>query len=372
MTHRPSASLTPATPLPTPTGPASASQRPGTRAMTASLDAYTAAMDDPGAPLLGHVVLYSVFEGRVRHTDLERWFIELGLDAALLPPAIRAIDAFEQVTGARGVNHKYALESGQPATGNSQSARRTSGQAVEITLMWRHVRRDRHSIVRHLVREVRDATHSTLTYSQVAECEFVRDTRPGVPRGAGSLRVNPDYSALATLGLREAETVMHLLDEVRTTYQQRCHYYTGDRLRTLVHDYVVHLDAIKVRPTGGVYFVHRAHADILARLRTLVSRLGPKSELSRIPIPDQHEMRSMIETAWANQARDELDRLSHDIVQARRNGASDKAIEALHRRFTALKKSTEQHAQVLSLSLGDTQAALRTVNAQLATLLVSA
>jgi hypothetical protein len=38
------------------------------------------------APLLGHLVLYSIFDGRVTRDDLARWFTELGLNPAFLPP----------------------------------------------------------------------------------------------------------------------------------------------------------------------------------------------------------------------------------------------------------------------------------------------
>jgi hypothetical protein len=49
-----------------------------------------------------------------------------------------------------------------------------------------------------------------------------------------------------------------------------------------------------VRPTGGVYFVYRTHDATLSALRVLVSRFGEGSHLSRVPIPDQDEMREMV------------------------------------------------------------------------------
>jgi hypothetical protein len=49
----------------------------------AGFAAYAAAMEQAGIPILGHVVLYSVYETRVTRDDLERWFRVLtvsGLD----------------------------------------------------------------------------------------------------------------------------------------------------------------------------------------------------------------------------------------------------------------------------------------------------
>jgi hypothetical protein len=51
-------------------------------------------------------------------------------------------------------------------------------------------------------------------------------------------------------------------------------------LRTYIED----LNAIRVRPTGGVYFVHRRHAGTLAALRELVRRFGARQPLvPRLP-----------------------------------------------------------------------------------------
>jgi hypothetical protein len=57
-----------------------------------------------------------------------------------------------------------------------------------------------------------------------------------------------------------------------------------------------------VRPTGGVYFVYRTHDATLSALRVLVSRFGEGSHLSRVPIPDQDEMREMVIAAFTTRS----------------------------------------------------------------------
>src|ERR1700722_12768759 len=74
------------------------------------LTGYLEAMDVDGAPLLGHMVLYSVFDSQVTPGQLQLWFTELGLDPAFLPGPIRAVDAFEKVTGPSGVRDSYPLD----------------------------------------------------------------------------------------------------------------------------------------------------------------------------------------------------------------------------------------------------------------------
>src|SRR5712691_524773 len=54
-----------------------------------ALKGYLETMEGEGAPLLGHLVLYSIFEGKVTPADVERWFTELGLDPSFVPADIR-------------------------------------------------------------------------------------------------------------------------------------------------------------------------------------------------------------------------------------------------------------------------------------------
>lgn len=164
-----------------------------------------------------------------------------------------------------------------------------------------------------------------------------------------------------------------VLEEIGERFQLQRTFLSGDRLRAVVRDHVEGLNAIRVRPTGGEYFVHRAHAASLARLRELVSRMGAGSLLVRVPIPDQDEMREMVVNAFTTRAKDELDRLARDIAvaQATRTVA-DTDVEALYARFREVRASTAEHAELLSTSLDDTVASLKLVNLQLAGLLAQA
>jgi hypothetical protein len=354
--------------------PPTPSPSPSSAAVAAGFDAYTAALEAGDTPLLGHLVLYSVFDGRVKRTDLERWFLDLGMDSAFLPPEIRHVDAFEKITGRDGVKRTYPLDGQRPVLPSGKRQRRpVNGRAREATLMVRHVSRDGKEIVRHLVREVRDETSKSLAYdARLGELVFHRDGGEHAAHGAGTLSVEPDHTAIAKLPETERAVVAEVLQELRDTFDHRCTFFTADRLRTLIRTYVEHLGAIKVRPTGGVYFVSRARSGELTGLRELVDRMGEGSHLVRIPIPDQDEMRQMIITAFTTQAKDDLDRLAGDIADAHRAHAPDHEVQALYRRFTELQKATSQHADLLSTTLDDTDAALKLVNLQLAGLLAAA
>lgn len=334
------------------------------------LAGYLQAMETGDAPVLGHLVLYSVFEGTVTRDDLERWFGELGLDTGFIPGPIRPVDAFEKVTGPSGVRLSYPLGTGQPRG----RRRRQDGTGREATLMIRHVRRDSDQIVRHLVREVRDEASVQLSYdTRLGECIFRRDRSPAAAHGAGTLQISPHHHAIGQLPPGEQDKAAQVLAEIADAYRRHCSYLSADRLRAVIRGYIEALNAIRVRPTGGVYFIHRTHGRTLAALRELVARFGAGSHLARIPLPDQDEMREMIITAFTTRSGEELSRLARDIAAAQRDGHTGQAtVTALHKRFRDLQVATTEHAQLLSTSLDDTTAALKLVSTQLASLLAQA
>lgn len=338
-----------------------------------AFDSYAEALSSGDTPLLGHLVLYSIFDGEVTREALERWFKELDLDPKYLPPPLRNVDAFERVTGPDGVRVSYPLDdpTAYGVANQSKSKRRRDGVGRSASLMVRPVRRDGGQIVRHVVREVRDEEHTSLSYdSRLGVCVFHRDNEAS-EEGAGALEVEPDHSAIAELPDAEQATVRAMLADIEDQYRRRCVFLSADKLRAVIRKYIEDLNAIRVRKTGGVYFVHRQHADTLAALRTLVGRFGEGSHLVRIPLPDQEEMREMVISAFTTKAKDDLDRLAKDIATAQREGQHGD-VQKLYHRFAELQQATDEHAKLLSTSLDDTSASLAMVKAQLGTLLATA
>jgi hypothetical protein len=137
----------------------------------------------------------------------------------------------------------------------------------------------------------------------------------------------------------------------------------------VIRTYIENLNAIKVRPTGGVYFIHRRHEPVLAALRELVGRFGAGSHLVRVPLPDEAEMRDMVIHAFTTRAKDDLDRLARDIANAQAHEAGEATVQALYRRYRDLEAAAAEHSQLRSTGLDGTTAALSLVQAQLASLL---
>jgi hypothetical protein len=129
---------------------------------------------------------------------------------------------------------------------------------------------------------------------------------------------------------------------------------------------------VKVRASGGVYFVGRQHAPTLAALRELVSRFGNKSAITRIPLPDQEEMRSMVIDGFVNQTDEAIRRLDHDIRDANAaeaTEATEATIKGLHRRYRELQASAKEHEQLLGSSIEDAHASMDVLRQRLARLM---
>jgi len=329
-----------------------------------SFSAYTAALASGEVPVLGHLVMYSVVDAKMTPDDLAGTFTELGLDPKFLPGPVRPVDAYERVTGPTGPRTQYAVD--DPLSTLPKHSRKKREIA---TLMVRHVRRDRRHVIRHIVREVRDERKVSLKYDVLlGQAVFTRDIGRE-EEGAGWLVIQSNEANIRDLQPAEQRRVHELIAAIEEEFDHRCTHVGGDRLRAVARDYLEHLGAIRVRPGGGVYFVHRQHADTLAALRQLVGTFSHKSRMDLIPILDHEEMREMVTSAFATGATDELDKLAIDLATAQREGAAPAVVKGLADRYTKLRDDTAHHSELLSTSLEDTEASLAMVQQQLAKLL---
>lgn len=236
--------------------------------------------------------------------------------------------------------------------------------------MVRHVSRDSNEIVRHVVREVRDAGAKALSYdSHVATVIFRRDQDPKAAHGAGSLQVVPDADEIGRLGLDEQRQVLRMLDEITEAMRTGRLFLSADRLRKMIRDYVESLNPVRIKSRD--YFVSRQHAQTLARLRDLVKRFGNKSAVTRIPLPDADEQREMVINAFVTQTDEELRKLSAEIRDAITAGVKEDSarVRDLVRRFRELKATAAEHEKLLGNSIEDAHASMEIVNTQLRKLL---
>ncbi|MEU4235365.1 DUF6744 family protein [Nonomuraea sp. NPDC026600] len=315
---------------------------------------------EDGEGLLGHLVIYTIADvDPIGQAELRDWFDELELSPSYLPGPPRQMDAFEKATSAAKASY--------PMGGTRRRDHGKHGQSV--TLMMRGVVRDETRIIRHLVRELADHDNEELSYEVcLAEAQFLRSADPALPDGAGDMTLTPDEAEIGRLPADERDIITGLLSQIETDFESRSRYIGADRLRKMLRDYIeIELNAVRVH--AGVYFVHRRHAPKLAALRTLAARFS--GELTRIPLPDADEMRTMVDGAFEAKAQADLESLARDIARAQSDPKAYQ-VRKLHQRYLAVQNAAQDYQTTLETHLSATEATLSLVQAQMASLLIAA
>ena len=305
-----------------------------------------------GAPLLGWIAWYSIFDGHVTPAVLSAWFDELGLDPGQLPPPLRADGAFETVT--HDAERTYTIP---------------PNNERKVTLMIRPVSRDPEAITTHLVREVRNpASKKPLKYTaDVAELTFTR-----FPAGGdGRLDITSD---LTKVPAREHSEVDQILSEIRAGFDLRCRCYTGDKIRAMMHRYFEHMLALKARPTGSIS-LHTHHEAILQRSANYSAGSAAAAACTCCPSRTRTGHRDMVIEAFRTKVREDLQKLSTDIATTKR-GASKRSghvhgrtAQALYERYRNLKAEAGEHSELLQADLFDAGEALDQAGRQIADML---
>lgn len=313
----------------------------------------------PPEAFLGSIVWYSITGNveyvdhkrtshavRVKLEDLEKWFVELGLDTTLLPSKIKKVDAFRK------------------ASSEAQCEYDTSTPGVKATLSVEEVKYDNETVVRHMVKKMTNSRSVELSYDpHVATLTFYR----GSPlsrglKGSGEKwkrRVMPQI-----IGSEDEQHVVELLDEVGERYDALSEYLHADGIRSVIRNYVTYLNAISVKPAGGVYFIHNTRQVQLDALQELVSRIGQGSQLHQLPLVDTQSQREMLTDAFQTEVEDDVRLLLKDLATANdrlnkgKRGLAPAQYGDLSSRYTSLVERAEEYSKVLGLAQGRAASAL--------------
>lgn len=310
-----------------------------------SLNDYVARIEKSGAKVLGRIIWFSI-AGSVEHVDggrfvqpvkathaqLTEWFDELGLDSEYLPTPPRRVHAFRSACG--DVRRVYDL----PA----------DGQTAE--LMVREVDFNPEFRLHHVMREVKDRRGQRLTYTHVATLKFLRSAK-----GRGDEKST--FRATVLQGLDDLDTaeVTSLVGDFESRYKDLCENLHSQILRAMLRRYLVSLNAIAVRPAGGIYFVHSSKQETVDALATLVKRIGTNCRFDQIPLPDTDEQREMLTEAFQDEVEDDVRLLLEEIVKynekaGKKKGVSPTKYAEFRNRLDEIMERSEEYSKVLGLA----------------------
>jgi hypothetical protein len=212
-------------------------------------------------------------------------------------------------------------------------------------------------VERHIVRENVDAQGRSLSYDKIGEAIFYRAPRRtnGRQRGFVSSGERVRFNLISTqVHPDEAALLQQMVTEVQNRYHHYCVNLDGNAIRKIVRDYVIDLNAISVKPSGGVYFVHKDKRDRLQAIQQFVQGLGTGSTFHTLPLVDTDEQRDMLSDAFQTEVESDVEELLRDIAalneQFTGKDIPSEKYDAVLERYTTLITRSEEYTTVLGAS----------------------
>lgn len=280
---------------------------------------------------------------RVTHDWLEAQFDDLDLDKRFLPPKIKAVDAFRKATSE--ATREYPL----PQDGMS------------ALLMVREVDYDAEQVVRHVVKEIKDRRGKKLDYDpQLATLKFLRGGRTAKGKRPGGEAFK--WQIMRHVTGDERKMVQELIEEADARYKDLSTNLHADAIRAVVRNYLTDLNAIAVKPSGGVYFVHTSRQKTVDALHELVKRIGQGCTFHQLPLLDTVDQREMLTDAFQTEVEDEVRKLLGDIAATNEKVKGGKIpageYAKLKTRYDSVMERSDEYTRLLGLALGRAGSAL--------------
>lgn len=297
---------------------------------------------------------------RVTRDQLEVWFEELDLNLAYLPPVIKKVDAFRKASTAAETSYPLATE----------------GMTAKLRV--EEIDYNNEFVLRHILRDVHDKRSKTSTTAHVATLKFMRGGRTSQgTRKSGQTYKHTINHTLVELGLDnkptgriypleasdrfEVEKLIAAFDARYTDLSANLH---SDAIRAVVRSYLSDLNAIGVKPSGGVYFVHISRQKTVDALQRLVQKVGQGCTFHQLPLLNTLDQREMLTEAYQTEVQDKVTLLLKTVTQM--NGASKakggkiapadytKVMDA----YRDIASRSEEYTRVLGLAQGRAGSAL--------------
>lgn len=328
-----------------------------TAAPTSAKSALTQYKDQlaglPASRFIGSIVWYSIAGGQERGVDGKRttvpvrvhqdllaaWFEEFEIDPAYLPPRIKKIDAFRAAT-TQVRKREYPLDEGGTRFGQ---------------LRIDEVKSDPEQVIRHVVRIVRDERKEQLSMDHLATIKFIRGGRTA--RGKRHSGDHVKWAILSRVQGEDRVQVEALLDEFDERYEDLSNHLHSPALRGIVRNFLVtSLNAISMKTSGGLYFVHKNKWPQVAAIQQLVRRLGPTCSLEDMPLVDNSDKRRMLTEAFEVEIEEECQALLRLIAEANEKAPggriNHRKYAELNAAFQEISTRSDEYSEMLDVTQG--------------------
>lgn len=265
---------------------------------------------------IGRLVWYAIPEDLVAsHTEYHTKIIENFYDCEtqpVLPGFPRPTDVFKRACTAAEMKN-------------------VPGPVVEVdgvenrtvyNYMVRPSGHDADNVWRTIVRETLDASGHTLNYDELVRITFNRKSE--------KLRFNNVDDNTDTDDPNVNEIVTAIIDYIKVEGDRITPYAVRESVRRFMER---ELGAIKVRPSGGVYFVNEKHAAEVEALDKTINSFEGSAAFHFLPLLDDSKQREMLRAAFEAESVGAIDSLIGEMVEITKK--SDKKITS--NQFAAFK-----------------------------------
>lgn len=280
-------------------------------------------------------------------------FVDI-LDASGVPfggniPEIRPVDVFKRGCTSGEVN-KYLP---------SDNERLTLGLPTgHVNYLFRNAGQDKDKVWRSLVREVVDSSGHRIGHSEIASLTYDRLDKSIIT------------TVLVSSGLFPIER--NVVNSVIDYFKSEAERITPYSIREFVRKGLEwNLHAIKVRPSGGIYFTQEQFSTVVTALEKAINDIG--GSFHTLPLLDDSKQREMLKKAFEDESLDDINDLMAEVNEIQKSGkliSSDKFAD-FDVRYKKLLKKVKEYSDVLDEALETTGSYLDIADLQLRSLLAN-
>ena len=291
--------------------------------------------DIPIDMTLGNLLYYSLADMSIKEQELIDLFALNNIPTSYIKK-ISAPDAFRR-----------ASSSIKNRTMHIVNPNNTS-ENLKIKIEVDEVKSDSEGVTRIVGRKVIDEDNQEVSYEQIAELIFFRD------------------SGVVSYNLKNSDIVntmeySKLCMEVQDKFDVWSVYHTKDTIRNTILRIINDTHPVSLTPTGLCKFIPRSHTDLLYSLKEALADMehfcqnsGEHNFMEIIPVINTEEQQDLIKNASTRELKEELFGFTQelkDVLQARQTLPA-RTVSSYLERFKALSEKVNDYESLLGNYLG--------------------
>ncbi len=229
------------------------------------------------------------------------------------------------------------------------------GVDCHINYLFRNSGQDKNKVWRSLVREIVDSTGHTIDYTEIASLTYDR----------ASKTIDKTFKVSYWLDFERG-----IVNDVLSYFNEEADRITPYAIREFVRkglEWNIH--AIKVRPSGGIYFTQEQFSNTVSNLETVINEVG--GSFHTLPLLDDSKQREMLKKAFEEESLGDINEMMaeiSDILINKKNISADRYLD-FKTRYDKLIKKVLEYSDVLDEAMELTSGYLEVAEKQIILLL---